>query len=319
MTDLVLIDGSSYLYRAFHALPALTNSQGEPTGALHGVLTMILKLLREEQPAHVAVVFDAPGKTFRDDLYAEYKATRPPMPDELRSQVAPIHDLVLALGIPLLEISGVEADDVIGTLSRQATALGVRTVMSTSDKDMAQLVDDHVTMVNPMDGGVLDPAGVEAKFGVPPTRIVDYLALIGDTSDNVPGVPKVGPKTAAKWLAQYDSLDGVVANAENIKGKVGENLREALGHLPLSRELITIKCDVEMARGPSELSLTEPDTETLREMYARMDLPMGVDDETGGLQFIKDLYDRDGRVLAALEQEFRVSIPEGAPEWATRR
>ncbi|MDH3491881.1 MAG: DNA polymerase I, partial [Gammaproteobacteria bacterium] len=226
MTDLVLIDGSSYLYRAFHALPALTNSQGEPTGALHGVLTMILKLIREEQPAHIAVVFDAPGKTFRDEIFPEYKATRPPMPDELRAQVQPILDAVKAMGLPLLCVDGVEADDVIGTLCGQAAKKGLKVLVSTGDKDLAQLVNDQVTLVNTMDSSMLDRDGVKKKFDVYPEQIVDYLALVGDTSDNIPGVPKVGPKTAAKWLNLYDSAEGIVQHGDEIKGKVGESLRD---------------------------------------------------------------------------------------------
>jgi DNA polymerase-1 len=268
---LLLVDGSSYLYRAFHALPALTNSKGVPTGAVYGIVNMLKRVLAERDPDYVAVVFDAKGRTFRDDLYAEYKATRPPMPDELRVQVQPIRDLVDALGIPLLEVGGVEADDVIGTLARQASTAGVRTIMSTSDKDMAQLVDDQVTMVNTMDGGALDADGVEAKFGVPPARIVDYLALIGDTSDNVPGVPKVGPKTAAKWLREFGSLDAVVARAGEIKGKVGESLREHLEQIPRSRDLVTIRCDVDLDVGVQDLERRPADNERLRALYAELE------------------------------------------------
>ncbi len=268
---LVLVDGSSYLYRAFHALPALTNSRGEPTGAVYGVVNMLRRLLNDYDPMHVAVVFDAKGKTFRDDLYAEYKAHRPPMPAELAGQIAPLHDIVRAMGLPLLMVEGVEADDVIGTLARQAAAAGMPVLISTGDKDMAQLVDAHVTLVNTMTDTVMDPAGVEEKFGVPPERIVDYLALIGDTSDNVPGVPKVGPKTAVKWLQEYGSLDAIIANAEAIKGKIGDNLRESLGFLPLSRRLVTIKCDVPLEQGPQDLRRSAPDTAALREWYGRME------------------------------------------------
>ena len=228
MTDLVLIDGSSYLYRAFHALPSLTNSQGEPSGAMHGVLTMIQKLLREETPSHVAVVFDAPGKTFRDDLYADYKANRPPMPDELRSQVQPILDAITTMGLPLLRVEGVEADDVIGTLCTRAAASGLTTLVSTGDKDLAQLVNDQVTLINTMNDARMDRDAVKARFDVWPEQIIDYLALVGDTSDNIPGVPKVGAKTAAKWLNLYGSADGVVDNADEIKGKVGESLRSTM-------------------------------------------------------------------------------------------
>jgi DNA polymerase-1 len=268
---LLLVDGSSYLYRAFHAMPSLTNSKGAPTGAAYGICNMLRRILAERVPDYMAVVFDAKGKTFRDEMFAEYKATRPPMPDDLRSQIQPIHDLVDAMGIPRLVVPGVEADDVIGTLAREATGLGIHTIMSTSDKDMAQLVDEHVLMANTMDGSSLDIAGVESKFGVPPQRIVDYLALIGDTSDNVPGVPKVGPKTAAKWLAEHGSLDGVVENADKIKGKVGESLREHLEQIPLSRELVTIRCDVPLDVTVDALVLGDSDTARLRELYAELE------------------------------------------------
>src|SRR5210317_545301 len=270
MTDLVLIDGSSYLYRAFHALPALTNSQGEPTGALHGVLTMILKLVREEQPAHIAVVFDAPGKTFRDDIYDEYKATRPPMPDDLRSQVQPILEAVEAMGLPLLRVEGVEADDVIGTLCAQAHDKGLKVLVSTGDKDLAQLVTDKVTLINTMNDTRMDRDAVKAKFDVWPEQIIDYLALVGDSSDNIPGVPKVGPKTAAKWLNQYNTLDNVIAHADEIGGKVGESLRENLEQLELSRKLATIVCDVTLDLEPDELVPTEQDLDTLRARYTEL-------------------------------------------------
>ena len=272
MTDLVLIDGSSYLYRAFHALPALTNSQGEPTGALHGVLTMILKLIREEQPAHVAVVFDAPGKTFRDEIFAEYKATRPPMPDELRAQVQPILDAVKAMGLPLLCVDGVEADDVIGTLCDQGANKGLNVLVSTGDKDLAQLVNDRVTLVNTMDGSMLDRDGVKKKFDVYPEQIVDYLALVGDTSDNIPGVPKVGPKTAAKWLNLYDSADGIVAHGDEIKGKVGESLRDNLEQLRLSKDLATIRCNLDLEVSINDLKAADADTDALRKLYSHYEL-----------------------------------------------
>ena len=269
--QIILVDGSSYLYRAFHAMPSLTNSNGEPTGAAYGVVNMVRRLIADYQPRYVAMVFDAKGKTFRDDMYPEYKANRPRMPDELRSQIEPIHTIVEAMGIPLVVESGVEADDVIGTLAVQAVQAGLEVVISTGDKDMAQLVQPGVTLVNTMDGAVLDDDGVKNKFGVPPKLIVDYLTLIGDTVDNVPGVPKVGPKTAVKWLDQYGDLKGVVEAAESIKGKVGENLRGALDQIPLSRALVTIKCDVEMVRGPHDLEVTGPNEDLLREMFARME------------------------------------------------
>ena len=272
MTDLVLIDGSSYLYRAFHALPPLSNSQGEPTGALHGVLTMILKLVRDEQPAHVAVVFDAPGKTFRDDLYAEYKANRPPMPDELRSQVQPILDAVEAMGLPLLRVEGVEADDVIGTLCAEAEKQGLNVLVSTGDKDLAQLVTDKTTLINTMNDTRMDRDAVKEKFDVYPEQIVDYLALVGDSSDNIPGVPKVGPKTAAKWLNEYDTADRIVENGDAIKGKIGESLRDNVESLQLSRELATIRKDVELDVGMDELTASDGDTNALRSLYSHYEL-----------------------------------------------
>ncbi len=272
MTDLVLIDGSSYLYRAYHALPPLTNSKGEPTGALHGVLSMIQKLLREEQPAHIAVVFDAPGKTFRDELYADYKANRPPMPDDLRSQVQPILDAVEAMGLPLLRVAGVEADDVIGTLCKQAAGQGLSVLVSTGDKDLAQLVNDRVTLINTMNDSRLDRDGVKTKFDVYPEQIVDYLALVGDTSDNIPGVPKVGAKTAAKWLNAYASADGIVENSDAIKGKVGDSLRDSVELLRLSQELATIRDDLSLGVSVSDLLPAAADTAKLRELYSHFEL-----------------------------------------------
>jgi DNA polymerase-1 len=272
MTDLVLIDGSSYLYRAYHALPALSNSQGEPTGALHGVLTMIQKLVREEQPAHIAVVFDAPGKTFRDELFADYKATRPPMPDDLRAQVQPILDAVEALGLPLLRVAGVEADDVIGTLCEQAADKGLKVLVSTGDKDLAQLVNDHVTLVNTMNDSRLDRDGVKTKFDVYPEQIVDYLALVGDSSDNIPGVPKVGAKTAAKWLNLYDSADGIVEHGDEIKGAVGQSLRDNIEKLRLSQALATIRKDVDLDVSVNDLEAADADTEALRKLYSHFEL-----------------------------------------------
>jgi len=267
---LVLVDGSSYLYRAFHALPPLTNSRGEPTGAVYGVINMLRSLMTEYRPRYLAVVFDARGKTFRDDLFAEYKANRPPMPDDLAAQIEPLHALVRALGLPLLQVPGVEADDVIGTLARRAAAEGIETLISTGDKDMAQLVGPHVTLVNTMSRSVLDRTGVIEKFGVPPERIVDLLALMGDSSDNIPGIPKVGPKTAAKWLNEFGSLDVLLERAGEIKGRVGESLRANIDSLALSRKLATIHCDVELDAGPRDLQPGEADTARLREWYTRL-------------------------------------------------
>ncbi len=269
---LVLVDGSSYLYRAFHALPALTTSRGEPTGALHGVLSMLHKLMREQETPHFVVVFDAPGKTFRDDLYKEYKATRDKMPDDLLAQVDPLLEAVPALGLPMLRINGVEADDVIGTLCREAAGNGMDVLVSTGDKDMAQLVDDRVTLVNTMTETVMDREGVKRKFDVWPEQIIDYLALVGDTSDNIPGVPKVGPKTAAKWLNEYDTVDKLVEHADEIKGKVGESLRDNIEQLRLSRKLATIRHDVELKDKATDLVRGEADTSALRAFYERWEL-----------------------------------------------
>jgi DNA polymerase-1 len=270
--ELVLIDASSYLYRAFHALPPLTNSAGQPTGAVHGVLAMLLKFLREYEPPHIGVVFDAPGKTFRDDLFAEYKAHRAPMPDDLRSQIEPVLEAVAGLGLPLLRIEGVEADDVIGTLACRAAAAGQQVLISTGDKDMAQLVNERITLVNTMSGTVLDRPGVKAKFDVFPEQIIDYLALVGDSSDNIPGIDKVGPKTAAKWLNQYGTLDGLLSHTAEITGKVGDNLRAGLTTLALSRQLATIRTDLQLPLDEAGLVRRAIDVPRLRALYRRLEL-----------------------------------------------
>src|SRR6187397_2865224 len=262
--DLVLVDGSSYLYRAFNALPPFTNSRGEPTGAVFGVLNMLNKFLKDYEPERIAVVFDAPGKTFRDELFAEYKAQRPPMPDDLRSQIEPLFEAVRGMGLPILREQGVEADDVIGTLACAAAKENLSVLISTGDKDMCQLVSPHITLINTMSDTSLDRAGVKAKFDVYPEQIIDYLALVGDSSDNIPGVPKVGPKTAAKWLNEYRTLDNLIANQDRIEGKVGESLRASIADLALSRELATLRCDVELPIAPEELRRGEPLTEQLR-------------------------------------------------------
>jgi len=296
---LVLIDGSSYLYRAFHAMPALTNSQGEPTGAIYGVMNMLRGILNDLDPERMAVVFDAKGKTFREDMYPEYKANRPPMPEELQRQIAPLHELIAALGLPMLAVPGVEADDVIGTLASRANEAGLSVLISTGDKDFAQLVTDDVILVNTMDGSRLDPVGVEEKFGIRPARMVDYLALVGDAVDNVPGVPKVGPKTAVKWLQTYGSLDGIVANADDIKGKVGENLRTNLAQLQLSRALVTIKCDVPLDQGdyrsPLDLVRAQPDRDRLMDLYRRLEFKTWLSEllTTGGGVSHKSDFDAD--------------------------
>jgi len=272
MKTLLLVDGSSYLYRAYHALPDLRGPRGEPTGAIHGVLNMLRRLLKETPADYLACVFDAKGRTFRDDVYPQYKANRAPMPDDLAAQIAPLKEAIAALGWPLLEIEGVEADDVIGTLAREAEQANMKVVISTGDKDIAQLVNPHVTLVNTMSNEVLDVAGVEKKFGVGPDRIIDYLTLVGDSVDNVPGVEKVGPKTAVKWLTQYGTLDDVVKRASEIGGVVGENLRKSLDWLPQARGLLTIKCDVGLPVKVRDLALRDPDHAKLAELFERFGL-----------------------------------------------
>lgn len=264
---LVLVDGSSYLFRAFHALPALTNSKHHPTGAMHGVLAMLKRLRNDYAAERFAVVFDPRGPTLRDEWFPEYKANRPSMPDELAVQIEPLHEMIRALGMPLVQVPGVEADDVIGTLADQAAAAGMKVVISTGDKDLAQLVDSRVSLVNTMNDSLLDEQGVREKFGVPPERIIDYLTLVGDSVDNIPGVPKCGPKTAVKWLDTYGSLDEVIAHAGEIKGKVGENLRNVLEKLPLSRKLVTIVRDIDTGVALDDLVPGEMDEPRLRELY----------------------------------------------------
>jgi DNA polymerase I len=313
MAKLILIDGSSYLYRAFHALPPLTNSQGEPTGALFGVVNMLRATLKAK-PDYVAFVSDAPGPTFRNQLYDQYKANRPPMPDDLRAQVEPMLAIVGALGFPILRVGGVEADDVIGTLTEQAHAKGIEVEISTGDKDLAQLVRPGVHLVNTMTNTTTDSAGVMEKFGVEPTQIVDFLSLTGDSIDNVPGVPKCGPKTAAKWLAEYGSLDNLMANADKVGGKIGESLRAALPQLPLSRDLVTIKLDVPLDQTVTELTFHERHLEQLRELYTRYEFKAALKDldaEAGNAAGAHPLRDTDvpsagsavGRAQAALLQE----------------
>ncbi|MFT6975672.1 MAG: DNA polymerase-1, partial [Bermanella sp.] len=259
----ILVDGSSYLFRAFHAIREMNTSKGFPTNAIRGVVSMVRKLQKDYSDAKIVVIFDAKGKTFRNDLYSEYKANRPPMPDDLRVQIQPIHDIIEAMGLPLIVIPGVEADDVIGTLAKEASEKGIETIVSTGDKDMAQLVTEHVTLMNTMTDTFMDVPGVSEKFGVRPDQIIDYLALMGDKVDNIPGVDKCGPKTAVKWLDAYGTLDGVIENADQVKGKVGENLREALERLPLSYQLATIKCDVELEQNLDQIQVNPVDTKAL--------------------------------------------------------
>ena len=266
-TPVILVDGSSYLFRAYHAMPPLNNSKGMPTGAIKGVVNMMRSLAKDYAEANIVVVFDAKGPTFRNEMYAEYKAHRPPMPDDMRPQIEPIHQIIKAMGLPLLMISGVEADDVIGTLAAQATAQGIDTLISTGDKDMAQLVSPHVGLVNTMTNTYLNEDGVLGKFGVRPNQIIDYLAIVGDTADNIPGVPGAGPKTAVKWLTQYDTLEKLMENAHEIGGKIGEKLRNALEFLPLSQALTTIKLDVELEQKLEQMVSKPADQAALLALY----------------------------------------------------
>lgn len=278
----ILVDGSSYLFRAFHAIREMNTSSGFPTNAIRGVISMIRKLQKDYTDSKIVVVFDAKGKTFRNDLYSEYKANRPPMPDDLRLQIQPIHDIIKAMGLPLLVIDGVEADDVIGTLALEASQKGIETIISTGDKDMAQLVTDHVTLMNTMTDTFMDVPGVSEKFGVRPDQIIDYLALMGDKVDNIPGVEKCGPKTAVKWLDAYGTLKGVMENADQVKGKVGENLRAALEQLPLSYELATIKCDVELELGLEDIQVKPVDIALLLKYFTEYEFKTWAKDLSTG-------------------------------------
>ena len=286
--DLLLVDGSSYLFRAYHALPPLTNSKGVPTGAMYGVLNMLKKLLTTYQPTYAAVLFDTKAKTFRHELFADYKANRPAMPEELAVQIAPLFEAIKALGWPLVAIEGVEADDVIATLAHHAIDKSKTVIVSTGDKDLAQIVDERVTLINTMNNELLDIHGVIKKFGVPPERITDYLALIGDKVDNVPGVPKVGPKTALKWLTQYESLAGVIEHAEEITGKVGESLRAHLNSLPLSRELVKVKYDVELPIDFDSLTMSAPDTSMLINLFKEYEFKNWLKDLSENASVLED-------------------------------
>ncbi len=313
----VLVDGSSYLFRAFYALPDLRTTSGHPTGAIRGVISMLRRLAKDYPDSPLAVVFDAPGKTFRDDMYSEYKANRSAMPDDLREQIAPIHEMIKAMGLPLVSIAGVEADDVIGTYAAQATALQRQTVISTGDKDMAQLVTPFVTLVNTMTETTMDAGGVKDKFGVGPELIVDYLALMGDTVDNIPGVPKVGPKTAAKWLNEFGSLDELMARADEVKGKVGENLRESLEQLPLSRALTQIKCDVELPLTFEDLVPQQADTESLAQFYGQFEFKSW-QQEIDDTAVLPDTMVPAPAAAPAVETEYEVILDEAhLQQWIT--
>ena len=319
----VLVDGSSYLFRAYHALPPLMTSKGHPTGAIKGVISMIRKLEQDFPGSKMVVVFDAKGKTFRNDLYEDYKATRPPMPDDLAVQIPPIHDMVRAMGLPLLIVSGVEADDVIGTLAHEATSKGIDVVVSTGDKDMAQLVSDHVTLINTMTDTRMDRDGVVAKFGITPEQIVDYLALVGDKVDNIPGVNKCGPKTAVKWLQNWNNLDDIIEHADEVKGKIGEYLREARETLPLSRELATIKTDVDLEFGLEDLELRNQDDARLLELFREYELRSWIaeleDNESHG-QVRQDVGNTDTNSQPALKTTRYSTVTDQSEldEWLER-
>ena len=268
--SLILIDGSSFLFRAYHAVPPLSNPKGEPTNAIYGVSNMLRKLINDYPTEYFTVVFDAPGKTFRNEIYDQYKAHRPPMPNDLRVQIEPLHQLIKAMGLPLIMESGVEADDVLGALAQHAAQQGFKVIISTGDKDMAQLVTEQIILENTMSNTRMDRQGVIDKFGVAPEQIIDYLALMGDTSDNIPGVPKVGPKTAAKWLEQYQTLENLITNAHKITGKIGENLRASLDQLPLAKQLTTIKTDLDLPYGMADLKKQPIDIEALKEILTQL-------------------------------------------------
>lgn len=328
MKTLLLVDGSSYLYRAFHALPDFRNRNNEPTGAIYGVLSMLRRLHKDYQAHYSACVFDAKGKTFRDDLYAEYKANRPPMPSDLMAQITPLHECISAMGWPMLIVEGVEADDVIGTLAKQAGCENMRCIISTGDKDIAQLVSPQVTLVNTMSNETLDEAAVLAKFGVTPARMLDYLALVGDAVDNIPGVEKVGPKTAVKWLTQYGTLGNLITHANEIGGVVGENLRTALGWLSRSRELLTIKCDVALPIGLHDLGLQPQDTAKLADLYERLDFkswlrelqeagPGRRDEAPSATGYQKTVADQRPADIASADYR-TILTPSQLDEWITR-
>jgi len=305
---LVLVDGSSYLFRAYHVPgPDLRSPDQKPTKVIYFVLNMLNKLIKDEQPDKIGVVFDAKGKTFRNDIYPEYKANRPPMPDDLREQIEPLYDIIKARGLPLICIEGVEADDIIGTMSREAVEQGYKVLISTGDKDMAQLVNASVSLINTMNNHHMNEAAVVEKFQVRADQIIDYLALMGDSSDNIPGVPKVGPKTAAKWIAEYGDLDGVIAKADDFKGKVGEYLRESLEFLPMSYQLATIKLDCETGVSIDELDQVEADRGQLADFYLKLGFnrwydEVAADDKPGANTEMQTPAKRDADYECVLEQ-----------------
>jgi DNA polymerase-1 len=306
----VLVDGSSYLFRAFHALPPLETSQNQPTGAVKGVISMIRRLQQDYPGSPIAVVFDPRGKTFRHELYEDYKANRPQMPEDLACQIQPIHGIIRAMGLPLLIEEGMEADDVIGTLAYEATDKGVDVIISTGDKDMAQLVSDHVSLINTMNNSYMDRDGVRAKFGVSPEQIVDYLALVGDTVDNIPGVPKCGPKTAVKWLQQYGDLDNLMAHADEIGGKIGENLRNALDQLPLSRDLTRIRTELDLGYSVEALDPEPIDQDRLLELFREMEFRGWIQELEQGNGSDEDASGNTAPSSAPAETDYRIILTD---------
>ncbi|OZG74256.1 DNA polymerase I [Hahella sp. CCB-MM4] len=320
-TPIILVDGSSYLFRAYHALPKLTSSKSHPTGAIRGVVSMLRRLQQDYPNSKVVVVFDAKGKNFRHEMFPDYKANRPPMPEDLACQIAPIHEIIRAMGLPLLVVEGVEADDVIGTLAQEATDKGLDTIISTGDKDMAQLVSDHVSLINTMTETFMDRQGVIEKFGVPPELIIDYLALIGDTVDNIPGVPKCGPKTAVKWLNEIGPLPTIMEKADTVKGKIGENLRNSLEQLPLSKELATIKLDVELSENLEDIQPTDTDVASLLALYKEYEFKGWIRELESGKAPEADppenTNDRPAR--EPVETDYQIVLTEADfSEWMTR-
>ena len=296
----VLVDGSSYLFRAYHALPDLISSKGQPTGAIKGTISMIRKLISDYPGSEVIVVFDAKGKTFRNEIYSDYKAHRPAMPEDLSSQISIIREIVLLMGLPMLSVSGVEADDVMGTLAAQASERNFNTLISTMDKDLAQLVSPNVTLLNTMTGNILDEAGVKEKFGVRPNQMIDYLALVGDSADNIPGVPKCGPKTAVKWLEHYGSLENLLSSAHEIKGKVGENLRVSLEFLPMSFDLATIREDLSLEKSLDSLKKRQPERQKLLDVFKELEFK----------NWVEEILEDDERELLEGEPEPRPIVTE---------
>jgi len=315
---LILVDGSSYLFRAFHAMPNLTNASGMPTGAIYGVVNMLKSLIKQYDPEHMAVIFDTKGPTFRNEMFADYKANRPPMPDDLRCQIEPLHQIIKALGLPLIAVPGVEADDVIGTYARVATEKQIDTIISTGDKDMAQLVSDHVTLINTMNNSTTDVPGVVEKFGIRADQIIDYLALMGDKVDNIPGVPKCGPKTAVKWLVEYETMENLLENADQIKGKIGESLREFASQLPLSKQLATIKTDVDLELPIENLHVQPEDKEELAKLFLEYGFKTWLKQVSNGLDVKTNAAPKENQITIDRSKYETVTTESAFTNWLDR-